>query len=100
MWNEVRRRTVRIGILVSSDTIAGLLGVQVALTSWAFVSNHGLRPLPRIVPLLAMVFCIQPLALAAAGAMRGGRAKSLARIGLALLSQRWRVHFRRACWGT
>src|SRR3954454_1410502 len=68
MWNEVRRRTVRIGILLLSDTVAGLLGVQVALMSWALVSNHGLRPVPRIVPLLAMVFCIQPLALAAAGA--------------------------------
>jgi exopolysaccharide biosynthesis polyprenyl glycosylphosphotransferase len=86
MWNEVRRRTVRIGILLLSDTVAGLLGVQVALMSWALVSNHGLRPVPRIVPLLAMVFCIQPLALAAAGAYgRGRRAKSLARIGLGLL---------------
>jgi exopolysaccharide biosynthesis polyprenyl glycosylphosphotransferase len=50
------------------------------------VSNHGLRPVPRVVPLIAMVFCIQPLALSAAGAYgRGNAARSLFRIGLGLL---------------
>ena len=40
------------------------------------MSNGGLRPVPNEIPLLAMVFCIQPLALRAVGAYRGGRART------------------------
>jgi len=41
------------------------LTVYTALETWSVVSNGGLRPVPNEIPLLAMVFCIQPLALRA-----------------------------------
>ena len=62
--------------LIASDILAGLAGVYTALETWPLVSNGGLRPLPNEIPLLAMVFCLQPMALRIVGAYRGGRART------------------------
>jgi len=43
---------------------------------WQLVSNDGVRPRPDGVPLLAMVFFIQPLALYAFGAYKSGRGRT------------------------
>ena len=80
-WSEMSRRVARIGVLLSLDTLAGLAGVITALLSWDVVSNAGLRPLPRAIPLIAMVLCIQPLALRVTGSYGSGKARrSLERI--------------------
>src|SRR5689334_10372766 len=80
-WTEVSRRVARIVVLVTIDAIAGLAGVFTALKWWHLVSNQGLRPMPWPTPLVAMVLCIQPLALYVTGAYGGGRARrSLERI--------------------
>jgi exopolysaccharide biosynthesis polyprenyl glycosylphosphotransferase len=86
-WSEMSRRAARVCVLLGVDTVAGLLGLLTALETWEFVSNDGTRPLPRAIPLIAMVCCIQPLALNLAGAYGAGRARrSLERIaaGVAL----------------
>jgi exopolysaccharide biosynthesis polyprenyl glycosylphosphotransferase len=57
------------------DTLAGVAGVATVIQTWWAVDNGGLRPLPNAVPLLAMVFCIQPLALRATGAYGGDHAR-------------------------
>lgn len=75
-WTESSRRAIRIAGLVSSDVAAGLLGVMTVQSTWTIVSDGGLRPLPDEVPLLAMVFCLQPLALRVAGAYGSGRART------------------------
>ena len=79
-WSEMSRRVGRIGVLLLFDSLAGLAGVATALLSWDVVSNEGMRPLPRAIPLIAMVFCIQPLALRLVGSYGGGKARSLERI--------------------
>jgi exopolysaccharide biosynthesis polyprenyl glycosylphosphotransferase len=75
-WTEWARELSRLLGLFVSDTVAGLAGVYTALETWSVVSNGGVRPLPNEIPLLAMVLCIQPLALKAVGAYRGGRART------------------------
>jgi exopolysaccharide biosynthesis polyprenyl glycosylphosphotransferase len=75
-WTEWARELSRLLGLFVSDTVAGLAGVYTALETWSVVSNGGVRPLPNEIPLLAMVFCIQPLALKAVGAYRGGRPRT------------------------
>ena len=75
-WTESSRRAIRITGLVASDIAAGLLGVMTVLGTWTLVSSGGRRPLPDEVPLLAMVFCLQPLALRVAGAYGSGRART------------------------
>src|SRR5262245_35215805 len=75
-WTESAREFARLLGLFVSDTAAGLAGVYTALETWSLVSNGGLRPVPNEIPMLAMVFCIQPLALKAVGAYRGGRART------------------------
>lgn len=86
-WSENTRRAARVLALLALDTIAGLIGVAIALETWGLVSNQGLRPLPNPVPLIAMVCCLQPLALRVTGAYGGGKSRvSLERIvgGVAL----------------
>jgi exopolysaccharide biosynthesis polyprenyl glycosylphosphotransferase len=75
-WTQSLREAARLLGLLASDTLAGLAGVYTALETWSVVSNGGLRPLPNEIPLLAMVFCIQPLALRVVGAYGGGRART------------------------
>ena len=75
-WTESSRRIARVAVLASSDAAAGLLGVLVVQRTWEVVSGGGLRPVPDLVPLLAMVFCLQPLALRVTGAYAGGRARA------------------------
>ena len=73
--NRRDRYSATLG-LIASDTLAGLAGVYSALETWPLVSNGGLRPVPNEIPLLAMVFCLQPLALRMVGAYRGGSART------------------------
>src|SRR5687767_11341471 len=75
-WTESTRRLVRIAVLGASDIAAGLLGVLVVEMTWELVSSGGRRPLPDNVPLLAMVFCLQPLALRVTGAYAGGKTRA------------------------
>ena len=85
-WNEATRRAARVGGLVLMDTLAGLGGVATLSATWWLVDRNGLRPAPDTLPLLAMVFCIQPLALRATGAYGGGNARaSIGRVGGAML---------------
>jgi exopolysaccharide biosynthesis polyprenyl glycosylphosphotransferase len=80
-WSEMSRRAARIYLLLALDTVAGLLAVVAAIKTWSVVSANGLRPVPSAVPLIAMVCCIQPLALHVTGAYGGGKARrSLERI--------------------
>ena len=80
-WSEMSRRAARIYLLLALDTIAGLAAVVAAIKTWSVVSNNGLRPVPSAVPLIAMVCCIQPLALHVTGAYGGAKARrSLERI--------------------
>jgi exopolysaccharide biosynthesis polyprenyl glycosylphosphotransferase len=80
-WSEMSRRAARIYLLLALDTIAGLGAVVAAIKTWSVVSNNGLRPVPSAVPLIAMVCCIQPLALHVTGAYGGANARrSLERI--------------------
>lgn len=74
-WTEHTRHVARGVALVIADTAAGFLGIAFVLNTWWLVSNGGLRPLPNPIPLLAMVCCIQPLALCATGTYGGGRAR-------------------------
>src|SRR5262245_11023705 len=73
---ESSRRVVRIAGLVASDAFAGFLGVATVEATWRLVSSGGRRPLPDDVPLLAMVLCLQPLALRVTGAYAGGKART------------------------
>ncbi len=75
-WTEHTRRALRIALLLVGDLIAGLLGVYVVLRTWFVVSSEGLRPLPEAIPLVAMVFCIMPLALRITGAYGGGKTRA------------------------
>ena len=75
-WTESSRRMARVLVLAASDLAAGLLGVLLVHATWALVSGGGLRPLPDSVPLVAMVFCLQPLALRVTGAYAGGKARA------------------------
>jgi exopolysaccharide biosynthesis polyprenyl glycosylphosphotransferase len=75
-WTGSVRDMLRALGLYAGDTLAGLAGVYTALETWSVVSAGGLRPVPNEIPLLAMVFCIQPLALRAVGAYRGGRSRT------------------------
>ena len=75
-WTESSRRVARVAVLAGSDVAAGLLGILLVQGTWELVSGGGLRPLPDRVPLVAMVFCLQPLALRVTGAYAGGRARS------------------------
>ena len=72
-WGESSRRFARVVGLIAGDTCAGLLGVYVSLWTWSLVSAAGSRPMPDDVPLVAMVLCLQPLALMVVGAYSGGR---------------------------
>src|SRR4051794_33697726 len=74
-WTEHSRRIARVIFLLVADTLAGLAGVAIVLQTWWLVSNDGLRPTPNGIPLVAMVFCIQPLALRVTGAYGGGRTR-------------------------
>jgi exopolysaccharide biosynthesis polyprenyl glycosylphosphotransferase len=61
--------------------MAGLAGVAAVINTWWLVSADGLRPVPNAIPLIAMVCCIQPLALRVTGAYGTGRARiSLGRV--------------------
>src|SRR5262249_24868803 len=85
-WTEHTRRVARVAFLLAADTVAGLLGIDAVLDTWWLVSNDGLRPVPNGIPLVAMVLCIQPLALRVTGAYNGGRKRcSLTLIGGAML---------------
>ena len=75
-WIESIRHAFRSLGLIASDTLAGLAGVYTALETWPLVSNGGLRPVPNEIPMLAMVFCLQPLALVMMDAYKGGRART------------------------
>ena len=75
-WTESSRRIARVAVLAASDAAAGLAGVAIVQRTWEIVSGGGLRPVPDHVPLLAMVFCLQPLALRITGAYSGGRARA------------------------
>jgi exopolysaccharide biosynthesis polyprenyl glycosylphosphotransferase len=80
-WTEHTRRIARVVILLALDTTAGLVGIAAVLSSWALVSAGGARPVPNPVPLIAMVCCIQPLALRVTGTYGGGSSRiSLERI--------------------
>jgi exopolysaccharide biosynthesis polyprenyl glycosylphosphotransferase len=74
-WSESSRRALRVATLIVSDTVAGVAGVWLVEATWTVVSGGGRRPLPDQVPLLAMVFCLQPLALRVSGAYAGGKAR-------------------------
>ncbi len=85
-WTEHTRRAARVAALLIADTLAGLIGVVLTLKTWEIVSAGGVRPLPNPIPLIAMVFCIQPLALRVTGAYGGGRQRvSLERIAAGLI---------------
>jgi exopolysaccharide biosynthesis polyprenyl glycosylphosphotransferase len=85
-WSENARRGIRIAALLANDTLAGLAGIATVIATWDLVDAGGLRPVPNAIPLLAMVFCIQPLALRATGAYGGGRNRvSLGRVTGGLL---------------
>jgi exopolysaccharide biosynthesis polyprenyl glycosylphosphotransferase len=85
-WTEATRRAARIVCLLLMDTLAGIVGIATVTATWWLVDANGARPLPNTIPLLAMVFCIQPLALRATGAYGGGAARaSLFRVGGAML---------------
>jgi exopolysaccharide biosynthesis polyprenyl glycosylphosphotransferase len=75
-WTESSRRLARGLALFASDSAAGLIGVLTVQDTWALVSGGGRRPLPDEIPLLAMVFCLQPLALRVSGAYGGGKART------------------------
>jgi hypothetical protein len=75
-WTESSRRLVRIAILATSDIAAGLVGIFIVQMTWELVSSGGRRPLPDNVPLLAMVFCLQPLALRVSGAYASGKTRA------------------------
>lgn len=75
-FTESSRRALRVLLFVLSDMSAGAAAVYVVLSTWILVSAGGTRPLPDEVPLLAAVFCLQPLALYAFGAY-GGRSARL-----------------------
>jgi exopolysaccharide biosynthesis polyprenyl glycosylphosphotransferase len=72
-WTESSRRFGRIAALFMTDSVAGLLSIGTVLRTWELVSADGLRPLPDYVPLVALVFCLLPLALWATGAYAGGK---------------------------
>ena len=74
-WNESSRRAVRVATLMAGDMVAGVAGVWLLEATWSVVSGGGRRPLPDQVPLLAMVFCLQPLAMRVTGAYAGGKAR-------------------------
>jgi exopolysaccharide biosynthesis polyprenyl glycosylphosphotransferase len=80
-WTQSSRRAVRIAGLLISDTIAGLIGILTVEYTWLLVSSGGRRPMPDEVPLLAMVFCLQPLALRVAGAYSPGARRDIVKIG-------------------
>jgi exopolysaccharide biosynthesis polyprenyl glycosylphosphotransferase len=85
-WTEHTRRLTRVVCLLAADTLAGLIGVATVINTWGLVSNEGVRPVPNAIPLIAMVCCIQPLALRVTGAYGGGRARaSLERIVSAMI---------------
>jgi exopolysaccharide biosynthesis polyprenyl glycosylphosphotransferase len=75
-WTEHTRRLTRVVCLLAADTLAGLIGVATVINTWGLVSNEGARPVPKAIPLIAMVCCIQPLALRVTGAYGGGRARA------------------------
>lgn len=72
-WNESSRRLGRVAALFVCDGLAGLLSIGTVLGTWDFVSADGFRPQPDPVPLIALVFCLLPLALWATGAYSGGK---------------------------
>jgi exopolysaccharide biosynthesis polyprenyl glycosylphosphotransferase len=85
-WSEQSRRVARVLSLLFVDTVAGLAAVAVVRNTWWLVSGGGARPVPDTIPLVAMICCIQPLALRATGAYGGGRSRmSGGRIALAIL---------------
>jgi exopolysaccharide biosynthesis polyprenyl glycosylphosphotransferase len=85
-WSENARRVIRIACLLANDTVAGLAGIATVVSTWWLMDAGGLRPAPNTIPLLAMVFCIQPLALRATGAYSGGLARvSLGRVAGGLI---------------
>ena len=67
-FTESSRRVLRVLLFLLSDMSAGAAAVYMILATWSLVSAGGTRPLPDEVPLLAAVFCLQPLALYAFGA--------------------------------
>jgi exopolysaccharide biosynthesis polyprenyl glycosylphosphotransferase len=73
---ESSRRVVRVTGLVTSDILAGLLGIATIEVTWQLVSGGGRRPLPDTVPLVAMVLCLQPLALSLTRAYGAGRGRT------------------------
>jgi exopolysaccharide biosynthesis polyprenyl glycosylphosphotransferase len=80
-WTQSSRRAVRIAGLVISDIVAGLIGILTVEYTWLLVSSGGRRPMPDEVPLLAMIFCLQPLALRVAGAYSPGARRDILKVG-------------------
>lgn len=84
-WTESSRRAIRVLTLLGVDIASGLLGVQLLLASWTIVSAGGRRPVPLEIPLVAMVLFLQPLALQAFGAYKGGQTRTdLTRVSFAV----------------
>ena len=75
-WSESSRRAFRGIALVTADLAGGFLGLLTVAATWSLVSGGGRRPVPDQVPLVAMVICLQPLALRVFGAYGGGRART------------------------
>jgi exopolysaccharide biosynthesis polyprenyl glycosylphosphotransferase len=75
-WTESTRRIARDLALFATDSLAGILAVWAVQNTWNLVSAGGRRPLPDEIPLIAMVFCLMPLALRVTGAYAGGKART------------------------
>jgi exopolysaccharide biosynthesis polyprenyl glycosylphosphotransferase len=75
-WTESSRRFLRNVVLFVSDMAAGVLAIGTVIQLWHLVDDGGLRPQPDPIPLLAMIVCLQPLALRASGAYGGGKART------------------------
>lgn len=74
-WTDSSHRVCRVAVLFVTDSLAGLLGIDMVLRTWELVSAGGLRPVPDRVPLITLVFCLLPLGMWASGAYAGGKAR-------------------------
>ncbi len=74
-WTDSSHRVCRVAVLFVTDSLAGLLGIDMVLRTWELVSAGGTRPVPDRVPLITLVFCLLPLGMWASGAYAGGKAR-------------------------